>query len=320
MSERTSKSSDISNISDSGGHLLVIGGGEDRIDDKQILERFVALAGGSGASIVVLTAASGVPQDVWKMYDKALGDLGATRRVHLQIAARSDADRAENAAKVAEADGVFITGGDQRRLLATIGGTAVGDAIALALRSGATVAGTSAGASAMSAYMLADGSVDLAPQKGEVNLGAGLGLLPRLIIDQHFSQRHRLARLLSVVAQNPQLQGVGIDEDTALVVRPGRSIEVIGRGSVTVLDARNAISNVAEVADHEALELIDVRMHLLRSGTVYAGNGEAAAACPPQLKNFLDASTQHSSPEPGHLASSLHRKQKKGLRHDSESL
>jgi cyanophycinase len=123
---------------------------------------------------------------------------------------------------VADADGIFMTGGDQKRLLAIIGGTALDAEMHTALKvRGACIGGTSAGASAMSGHMLAQGKTDLLPEKGAVSLGAGLGFLHRVVIDQHFSERQRLSRLLSVVAQNPYLQGIGIDEDTALVVERG---------------------------------------------------------------------------------------------------
>jgi cyanophycinase len=134
-----------------------------------------------------------------------------------------------------------------------IGGTKVAGAMHEAvLTHGACIGGTSAGASAMSVHMLADGKAELSPEKGAVNLGAGIGLVHRVVIDQHFSQRHRLARLLSVVAQNPYLHGIGIDEDTALVIELGVGIEVIGEGSVTLVDGRDVISNVAEAGrrDH----------------------------------------------------------------------
>lgn len=251
------------------GHLVIVGGGEDRVDDKEILARFVALAGGAAAHIVVVTAASTVPEDMWKIYDDAFGALGVAERTPLHLASREEANDAANAQRVEQATGIFMTGGDQKRLLAMIGGTAVARAMHAALANGACIGGTSAGASAMSAHMLADGTADLNPERGSVSLGAGLGLVRRAVIDQHFSQRHRLARLLSVVAQNPYLHGLGIDEDTALVVQPGVGIEVIGNGSVTLVDGRDAISNVADAAKRDSLELINVRLHMLPAGSRY---------------------------------------------------
>jgi cyanophycinase len=265
------------------GHLVIVGGGEDRVDDKEILARFVELAGETSARIVVVTAASTVPEDMWKIYDDAFGALGVADRTPLHMASREEANDAANAQRVEQATGIFMTGGDQKRLLAMIGGTAVARAMHAALANGACIGGTSAGASAMSAHMLADGTADLNPERGSVSLGAGLGLVRRAVIDQHFSQRHRLARLLSVVAQNPYLHGLGIDEDTALVVQPGVGIEIIGNGSITLVDGRDAISNVADAARRESLELINVRLHMLPAGSRYrrADAADAAAADTP---------------------------------------
>ena len=201
---------------DRGGHLLIIGGGEDRTEDKTILTRFVELCGGAGSRIAVLTAASSVPDKMWDIYDSAFAALGVAERQQFHIETRAEANDPALIALLDRADGIFMTGGAQARLMALIGGTGADEAMRRALwQRGACIAGTSAGASAMSAHMLVDGKVDLQPEKGGVNLAAGLGLLHGVVIDQHFSQRHRLARLLTVIAANPQLLGIGIDEDTA---------------------------------------------------------------------------------------------------------
>ena len=230
--------------------LLIIGGSEDREARKAVLERFVELVGGAASRIVVPTAASRAGDKLWALYDAAFGALGVrTRPLQIDIASRACANDAAMAAGVAAADSIFITGGDQKRLLALVGGTALDAAMQEALARGACVAGTSAGASAMSAHMLASGRGRLTPEKGSVGLGAGFGFVQGVIVDQHFSQRHRLARLLAVVAQNPYLIGIGIgiDEDTALLIEQQRAIEIIGSGTVTILDGRNMVSNVADV-------------------------------------------------------------------------
>jgi len=252
----------------SHGHLVIIGGHEDRKHGKEILTRFVELAGGENARIVVITAASQVAEEMWQVYDKAFGDLGVQQRAHLCLESRHDANDEQKVRMVAEADGIFMTGGDQKRLLAIIGGTALDAEMHTALKvRGACIGGTSAGASAMSGHMLAQGKTDLLPEKGAVSLGAGLGFLHKVVIDQHFSERQRLARLLSVVAQNPYLMGIGIDEDTALVVERGRGIEVLGEGSVTVVDGRAMDTNMADIRERDTPELIDVRLHLLPAGS-----------------------------------------------------
>lgn len=267
------------------GSLLIIGGGEDREDDMQVLERFVALSGGADKCIVVLTTASRVPDKVWAMYDAAFAGMGVERRSELPVTSRLEANDDATVAALAQADGIFISGGDQKRLLALIGGTRLDAALHAALARGACIAGTSAGASAMSAHMLADGKAELHPEKGAVSLGAGLGFVQRVVIDQHFSQRHRLARLLSVVAQNPYLLGVGIDEDTALLIEAGGGIEIVGAGAVTVIDGRHMVSNVADIRNRSVPEMVDVRLHLLPAGSRYGAAGDAAT--PAALSDFL---------------------------------
>lgn len=259
------------------GSLMIIGGNEDRTDNKDVLQKFVELAGGPQSPIVVTTAASTVPDDVWEMYRIAFDALGATDVTHVRIDSRADADNDMLALKVAQARGVFMTGGDQKRLMAFLGGTQMDRAMRMAYReNSACIAGTSAGASGMCTHMLAEGKAELAPEKGAVRLGAGLGYVTRVIIDQHFSQRHRLNRLLSVIAQSPFLLGAGIDEDTALIVKD-QGIEVAGNGSVTVVDCRNAVTTIADIARGDVPQMQDVRLHLLPSGTHFASPAEADA-------------------------------------------
>jgi cyanophycinase len=191
-------------VAKSHGHLVIIGGGEDKQNDMAILKRFVELCGGPDARIVVITAASSVAENMWETYDRAFADLGVLRHSHLHLRSRHDANDERHIRDVADADGIFMTGGDQKRLLAIIGGTALDAEMHAALKlRGACIGGTSAGASAMSGHMLAQGRAELHPEKGSVSLGAGLGFLHKVVIDQHFSERQRLSRLLSVVAQNP---------------------------------------------------------------------------------------------------------------------
>ena len=280
------------------GHLVIIGGHEDRHEGKEILSRFVALCGGPTARIIVITAASRIADEVWEIYDQAFRALGARNHAHLRLEGRGDANDEENVRMVAEADGIFMTGGDQKRLLGIIGGTALDAEMHTALKvRGACIGGTSAGASAMSGHMLAQGSTDLLPEKGAVSLGAGLGFLHRVVIDQHFSERQRLSRLLSVVAQNPYLQGIGIDEDTALIVERGRGIEVLGEGSVTIIDGRTMETNIADIQERATPEMIDVRLHLLPAGSRYQLPSEDEPPnkpMSPSLRDFLENVTKRN--------------------------
>jgi cyanophycinase len=289
-------------VAKSHGHLVIIGGGEDKQRDMAILRRFVELSGGPSAKIVVITAASAATDHMWETYERAFADLGVTRHLHLHLDSRHDANDDDHIRDLGDADGIFMTGGDQKRLLALIGGTKLDAAMHAALKlRGACIGGTSAGASAMSGHMLAQGRAELHPEKGSVSLGAGLGFLHKVVIDQHFSERQRLSRLLSVVAQNPYLQGIGIDEDTALVVERGVGIEVLGEGAVTIVDGRSMSTNVAEIANRATPELIDVRLHLLPAGSKYALPGTCddsrrsdARRIPPPLLDFLENITKRN--------------------------
>jgi cyanophycinase len=284
-------------LRESHGHLVIIGGHEDRKHDMEILTRFVELSGGRDAKIVVISAASSVADEMWQIYDKAFGELGVKNRVHLHLTTRQCANDEEHIKDIDDATGIFMTGGDQKRLLAIIGGTALDTAMHAALKlRGACIGGTSAGASAMSGHMLAQGRAELHPEKGSVSLGAGLGFLHKVVVDQHFSERQRLSRLLSIVAQNPYLQGIGIDEDTALVIERGVGIEVLGEGAVTIVDGRHMSTNIAEIDNDETPELIDVRLHLLPSGSKYRlpENDDEEQRLPRPLLEFLENVTKRN--------------------------
>lgn len=278
------------------GSLFIVGGAEDREDEKEVLRRFVELSGGKGGAIVVLTAASNNPDKVWTTYDSALTDLGVEAHSRMHVDTRTEADDPRLAAQVARADGIFIAGGDQKRLVSIIGGTALHSALHRARARGACLGGTSAGASAMSVHMLAQGRPQDLPEKQAARLSAGLGFLSHIVIDQHFSQRHRLPRLLSVIAENPGLLGVGIDEDTALLIEPDSGIEVIGAGAITILDGRRMMSNFRDINARDTLELINVCLHLLPAGVRYdlstTAGGPAAHPAPEPLRDVLSLMTR----------------------------
>ncbi len=251
------------------GSLLVIGGHESRANGADILGRFVELSGGPDAAIMVITAASEEPDVLWRDYKTALDRIGARHCQGLHVKHRREAGYGAPVDAVGSAGGIFIAGGDQRRLMDCLHRTPLADALAQALRRGACVAGTSAGASALAQHMLEQGETDLQPRKGAVRLGEGLCLLPRVVIDQHFSERRRLARLLSAVAENPSLYGIGIDENTALLVRAAEGLEVIGAGGVTVVDGSGMHTDADGAGDGSPLEMIGARLHILPSGAHY---------------------------------------------------
>jgi cyanophycinase len=261
------------------GSLMIIGGAEDRTDDKEVLRTFIELAGGRDAPLAIVTAASEIPDKVWGMYREALSDLGATALSHVRIESRQAADNEALAQQLLAAGGIFLTGGDQQRLLERIGGTRAGAAIRAAYAGqGACVAGTSAGASGLCTHMIAEGQADGAPEVDGARLADGLGLVSRVVVDQHFSQRHRINRLLGIVAQHPFLLGAGIDEDTALVVHGDRSIEVLGNGSVTIVDCRCVQSNIAALSAGEVPRLLNVCLHLLPSGSRFTADMQGPLA------------------------------------------
>jgi cyanophycinase len=248
------------------GTVIVIGGAEDKVRDRVILSRFVSLAGGPDATIAVISTASSMGPEAGERYRQVFTELGAARVRPLHVVTRPQANDETAALTVRDATGIFLTGGNQLRLSSTIGGTRLAEAIAARFRAGAAVAGTSAGASAMSSHMIAFGASGATPKQRMAQIAAGLGLLPSVIIDQHFQQRNRLGRLLSLIAQNPSLLGLGVDEDTAGVVGPDHVMDVIGRGSITIVDGAASETDAWEVGGHRPLMISNVVLHSLPAG------------------------------------------------------
>lgn len=250
--------------------LMIVGGAEDRLQDRVILRNFVARSGGPAARILVCTAASGSPQAAWEGYQQVFEDLGVAQCEHLNLRHPDEANQEAVVAQILAADGIWIGGGDQRRLMATLWETAAARALHLAFHvRGSHIGGTSAGAAAMSRHMLAIGEAAPRPEKDMVSADIGLGLLSSAIVDQHFSERGRLGRLLSAMAQRPDLLGVGVDEDTALLIERGVGLEVIGSGNVTLVDGRRMDTNFHELGPAERLQMVGVQLHLLPSGATY---------------------------------------------------
>ena len=261
------------------GRLMIIGGAEDKLKDRIILQRFVELCGGSGSRIRVLSAASSDPASAWATYQSVFSELGVGDCQPIPIPDRDAADSSTVTDLILQADGIFISGGDQRRLMELIWETEAFRALHAAFHlRGCCVGGTSAGAAVLSRNMLVQGEATRLPEKEVAELDIGLGFVARAIVDQHFSERGRLGRLLSALAQRPQMLGVGVDEDTALVIERGLGIEVIGRGAVTIVDGRSMLSNHDRIDERERLELLGVRLHVLPSGHRYSLNPKALQA------------------------------------------
>ncbi len=241
--------------------LLIIGGAERR--GTAILARFVELAGGPAADIVVLATASRDPDILETEYVSAFTGLGAGTVRALRAGTRAEA---ADPAALAGATGVFFTGGDQRRITSILGGTALDSTLQARVADGSLVlGGTSAGAAMMSGTMIVGGD-EPGVTTTAVRTAPGLELLPGVLIDMHFAERGRLNRLLSAVALYPHELGLGIDEDTAILT-DGDWFEVLGRGSVTVVDAGCAAD--IRVPDEGPIAIAGARIHVLPAGFTF---------------------------------------------------
>ncbi len=253
MSERTTK-----------GCLIIIGGHEDKEGERAILNAVAQRV--QGGKLVVTTVASHHPEGYFESYLKGFEGLGVGELVELDIRERAEAMSPHTVEVLENAAGVFFTGGDQLRIASQIGDTPVYQRMKHIFECGGVVAGTSAGASAMSETMLVGSANGGVYRVGDLTMAPGLALMPSAIIDQHFAERGRIGRLLGAVSMNPRLLGIGLDEDTALIVE-GDCCEVIGSGGVYVVDASEVSwSNVSEDRPERTLSLFDVRLHLLGSG------------------------------------------------------
>jgi cyanophycinase len=246
------------------GHLVLVGGGD---KPPEAMRKFVELAGGPEAPIAVIPTAS-EEADTGEYYVELFGKKHGCRKVTvLPIKTREDAMSAELAELAAGAKGIFFAGGDQNRVTRALLDTPVGAAIAAAFRAGAVVGGTSAGTACQSALMITGEGDFKAIRAGAVELARGLGFFPGVIVDQHFVARQRSNRLLSAILEHPDLLGVGVDEDTAIWVRPGGDFTVLGERSVVVLDAAGAeVRRGKGETGKELLGVSGLRTHVLLPG------------------------------------------------------
>jgi cyanophycinase len=256
-------------LSESHGKLLVIGGAEDKEGDCLILKEFVKLAKGEKARIVVMTVATDYPEEIGAEYRKVFKRLGGGDVKVVDVSSREDteSEKAKNA--IEEATALFFTGGDQLHITALMGGTEMDKIIKRRYDKGLVLGGTSAGAAMMSNSMMLSGDSECNPRSGSVEIGPGMDFIMGTMIDTHFSQRGRHGRLIAAVAHYPQDLGLGIDEDTAMVVT-GNEFKVIGSGAVTVIDAGGIThTNLHELKRDESLELHNICMHILPAGAHY---------------------------------------------------
>jgi cyanophycinase len=249
------------------GTLMMIGGAEDKVGNRTILRRFVELAGGSQSHIAIIATASEIYEIVSQIYERIFLELGAARVDVLKLYSRGQCCDEQMLAPIAEASGIFLTGGNQLKLMTILGGTPAATRIRRAYRGGCVVAGTSAGASAVCQHMMAYGMSGITPRKAMMHFAPGLGLINRLLVDQHFGARGRTGRLVTALAHNPYLLGVGLDEDTAIEVNGHRMMTVLGRGSVTVVDGTDmSYNDIYRISDNAPLTIHNMRFHLLTHG------------------------------------------------------
>ncbi|HEX6888018.1 MAG TPA: cyanophycinase [Candidatus Nanopelagicales bacterium] len=282
--------------------LIAIGGAEDKLGATRILRRFVAEAGGPDARIVVCPTASALGPEITELYENLFTRLGVAQVLPVRPRDRREADKVAFAEAVEDATGVFFTGGNQMKLASAIRGTRFGDAVVAAYGRGAIVGGTSAGASVVSEHMVGYGSPGTTPKFRMVGQAQGLGLLPGAIVDQHFGQRDRFGRLLNLVASSPDLLGIGLDEDTAMVVTDETELEVLGKGSVFLVDMRAALTDAAVARGTAPLMISGAMVHFLPSGARFDLTSRT-------LVSYRDQSAEEpAEPEPSHDLARISRR------------
>jgi cyanophycinase len=253
------------------GRLLVIGGAEDP-DEKHmcILPHLVKMAGGRRARILVCSSPSENPREKIRTYGKLFEKIGVAEVIPAPITERAEANTPEILEGLERATAVFFTGGDQLRLTALMAGSQMCERIRERLYGdGLVVAGTSAGAAAMSGVMIIGGRSEGTVRRADVALAPGLGYWRDTVVDTHFNQRGRPNRLFTIFAHNPQVLGIGIDENTAIEVEPGAGFRVLGEGAVMVLGGRVSHTNAPSAGDDDTLALTDAVVQILPDGYGY---------------------------------------------------
>jgi cyanophycinase len=249
-------------IQDTRGALLVIGGHESKQGDQHILEEVARRAG--GGKLVIATIASEEPKSQWDEYKRVFGKLGVRDIAQLDVRRREELLTDSHQQILEHARVIFFAGGDQMNITSRLGGTALCDTLRSLYRKGAMIAGTSAGASVLSEVMITSGDSDTSSEVGRsLEIAPGLGLISGMIIDQHFAQRGRIGRLLGVVAQNPRVLGVGVDEDTAFLIERNEQARVLGSGAVYVLDAREMTYTNSARDESGKMSAFGVKLHVL---------------------------------------------------------
>ncbi len=250
------------------GRLLLIGGSEDPDPNEiKILPHLVKTAGGRRARIVVCSAPTSEPEMSARHYRSTFLKLGAAEVFEAPVRERAEADEDAYLEAVMRASAIFFTGGDQLRLTSLVAGTHFSELVRDRLfEEGMVVAGTSAGAAAVGSSMIVSGQGEGTVRRADITMAPGLGYWRDTVIDTHFNQRGRVHRLMAIFAQNPQVLGVGLDENTAIDLTPGAGFSVVGEGAVMVFDGRVSHSNAADAGADEILAITDATVHVLPEG------------------------------------------------------
>ncbi|MDO5517518.1 MAG: cyanophycinase [Clostridium sp.] len=249
------------------GNLIIIGGAEDKEGKKEILKKVCNSIDKNEDTLLVATIATEYPKEAASRYKRVFSELKVKKIKILDISERIEAFDEENVNLINESALIFFTGGDQLRITSLIGGTPVYDALKESVKKGTFMVGTSAGASVMSDTMIVQGEDDGSPRKCTLKMAPGLGFIKDVIIDQHFAQRGRIGRLLTGIAQNPEVLGIGIDENTAIIVNKDGIINIIGEGAVYFIDGTTiTYTNVSELHGDDILSMHDIKLHVLTDG------------------------------------------------------
>lgn len=262
------------------GLIMAIGGAEDKIRERVILRRFIHEAGGPEANVVVLATASEMPE-TGERYAELFYGMDAQTVEVLRIREREHAvDAGSEVHDVLEnASGFFMTGGSQLRISSALGGTALAATLRRRHAEGMVVAGTSAGAAAISRHMISMGESGGTPRRRLVQMAQGLGFAPDLVIDQHFRRRDRMGRLLTALSYNPEPLGLGVDEDTAAMIHPDGVLSVVGSGAVTVVDASGLrFTDSHAVHRGQPVAMLGLKVDFLTSGCRYDTRRRAGLA------------------------------------------
>lgn len=252
------------------GNLIIIGGAEDKNDDCEILKVIVDKTKEKGGTLIVLTAATDYPDEVGASYRRVFNKLGYNNVEIIDIKTRDDAASSGYSDRIEKSSCIFFTGGDQLKITSLIGGTHLFESLKSAFRRGVLIVGTSAGASCLCTTMIVSGKDEDSPKKCTIKMAPGLDIIRGVLIDQHFAQRGRLGRLLNAVAQNPEILGIGIDENTALLIEGSSVFSVLGSGGITIVDGQHITHmNVSELSPDETLAITDVKLHILPKGYKY---------------------------------------------------